>query len=509
MIEDRTAETTDRGPMALDREACDRARRARDPRFDGRFYIGVLTTGIYCRPICPVQPPRSENVRFFQTAAAAEEAGLRACLRCRPECAPGSPAWLGTGATVTRALRLIEEGALDHDSVAGLARRLGVGERHLRRLFARWVGASPAQVQRTRRLHLAKRLLSDSDLAMSDVALAAGFGSIRRFNDAVRSSWQRTPSDLRRAARPNVPRRRAHSGLEESGTVLELQLPFREPFAWDDLLKFLAKRATPGVERVTSGRYLRSIVVEGQVGWLEVERSPVPGHLVTRLGLAAPRPLLQVAERLRGMFDLYADPAEIGTRLAPDPLMADRLRRHPGLRIPGAWDGFELVVRAVLGQQVSVKGATTLAGRLAERYGQGLPASARREGVERLFPTPERLAGARASGGMPESRWKSIRALARAVANGELDLSPSSDPAVFVEQLQELPGIGPWTASYVAMRLLHDPDAFPSGDLVLRQRLAAGDELPNEEQMNERAQRWRPWRAYAAMLLWTDNEESE
>lgn len=481
----------------LDADLCHRALRTRDPRFDGRFFVAVRTTGVFCRPICPARTPRPENCLFVESAAAAREAGFRPCLRCRPEAAPGTPAWLGTSATVTRALRLIESGALDDGDVDALAERLGVGSRHLRRLFVRHVGAAPRAVAQTRRVLFAKRLIDETDLPMIDVATAAGYASVRRFNDAVRKVYDRSPSELRR--------RRAR---RSDGAELTLSLAHRPPLAWKPLLRFLALRAIPGVEAVAGDAYVRTFVADGVPGRVCVRPSPGRAALLATVHLSQPVALIGVVARLRRLFDLESDPSAIDAHLAHDPLLRASLRETPGLRVPGAFDGFELAVRAILGQQVSVRGATTLAGRLVERFGASAGLAGADDAPDRLFPSAQRLARARLEDvGLPRARAGAIRALARAVARGELALDGSADPQNARERLLALPGVGEWTASYVGMRALREPDAFPSGDLGLR-RAAGGPAGPMPARaLAERAEAWRPWRAYAALHLWSGRAE--
>lgn len=479
----------------LDPGVCYRALGSRDARFDGRFFVGVVTTGIYCRPICPAPTPKRRNVRFFPCAAAAAEAGFRPCLRCRPEASPWTPAWQGTSATVSRALRLIDEGALDAEDVESLAARLGLGSRHLRRLFEEHVGASPLAVAQTRRIHFAKKLLDETDLPVTRVALAAGFASVRRFNTALRETYGRPPRELRASAR---------HGRPAAGGVLELRLAWRPPFDAAALTRFLEPRAIPGVECVRDGVYRRVLAANGDAGSVEVVTDPDARALRLRVPAFAAPALVDLAARARRLFDLDADPGRIQAHLGRDRRLAARLRRLPGLRVPGAWDPFELAVRIVLGQQVSVRHATALTGGLVERLGEPLQAPLP-EGLGARFPGPERLAEASpaALGGMPRQRAEAIRALARAVAEGRLDLetSPGLDPAL--EQLLALPGIGPWTAQVIAMRALREPDAFPAGDLGLRRAAAprGAPPLPAGE-LERRAETWRPWRAYAAMALW-------
>jgi AraC family transcriptional regulator of adaptative response / DNA-3-methyladenine glycosylase II len=485
--------------VPLDPDACYLALRTRDARFDGHFFIGVRTTGVYCRPVCPARTPKRENCLFLPCAAAAREAGFRPCLRCRPEASPGTPAWRGTSATVARALRLIDAGALDSGGVDALADRLGVGARQLRRLFLEHLGATPLAVAQTRRLHFAKKLIDETALPFSEIAFAAGFSSIRRFNDAVRSTWERSPRDLRRAG--------AAAGAGSRSAPLELRLPFRPPYDWDALAGFFALRAIPGVEVASAERYVRSFRLEGASGTLDVTPRPGGTHLVARLYLDAPAALIRIHERLRRQFDLGADPLTIAEQLGRDPVLAPLVDSRPGLRVPGAWDGFEVAVRAILGQQVSVRGAATLAGRLVEAYGDPLPEAARHpDGAGmpgRLFPRPEALLDLDAARiGLPRARAAAVATLARAVRDGRVDLEGSRDLESTVAQLRALPGIGEWTAQSVAMRALQEPDAFPHGDLGLRRALGRRGALASAAEVYGRGEAWRPWRAYAAVHLW-------
>jgi len=473
--------------MELDRRACDRARWSRDARFDGRFFIAVTSTGIYCRPICPTRHAKDEHVRYLPTAAAAEAAGFRPCLRCRPEAAPGTPAWLGTSGLVSRALRLISEGALDDDGVERLADRLGVTARHLRRLFVQHLGATPLGVALTRRVHFAKKLLDETSLSLGQVAFASGFGSRRRFNGQIRRTYARTPTQLRRLARQ-------HAGAEPER--YRFRLAYRPPYDWEGVLAFLAARVIPGVESVEGSRYRRTIAIGGQHGTITVSHGEARAAIGLEVRFPDPRALLAIVERVRRLFDLGADPAVIGEHLGADPLLREPLARHPGVRVPGAWDGFELAVRAILGQQVSVRAASTIAGRVASLFGS--PA-ADGDGPARLFPTPAQLASAplERAGVMP-TRADAIRGLARSVADGTVTFGASMDGGAPVSALRARPGIGDWTAQYVAMRALGEPDAFPSGDLVLRRVAGAA----SARELDRRSEAWRPWRAYAVMLLW-------
>ncbi|HKT48245.1 MAG TPA: AlkA N-terminal domain-containing protein [Candidatus Acidoferrales bacterium] len=472
--------------MQPDPTTCSRARFARDPRFDGRFFIAVLTTRIYCRPICPARPPKEENVRYYATAAAAAEAGFRPCLRCRPECSPGTPAWLGTSATVSRALRLISESALEDASIDSLAARVGIGSRHLRRLFLQHLGATPIAIAQTRRLHFAKKLIDETHLPMSQIALASGFGSVRRFNATFQKTYGRTPTHIRTLAR--------HAPAEEEDEYRFL-LRFRPPLDWNGLLEFLGPRAIPGVEVINDDSYRRTFQLDKQTGWLEAALDADASSLALRIHFPDPRSLFLIVERVRRLFDLSADPAEITPHLRRDPLLARRIAARPGLRVPGAWDGFELAIRAILGQQVTVRGASTLAGRLVREF--GTPVSGN-HGLTHIFPTAEKLADVDVARiGLPRARANTIRALARAVMKGDIEFS-ATDVDAFRERLCALPGIGDWTAQYIAMRALGEPDAFPASDLGLLH--ATG--IRNPRELQARAEAWRPWRAYAAMHLW-------
>lgn len=444
--------------QAMDAEACYRAVEGRDARFAGRFFLGVTTTHVYCRPGCPARIPRRENVLFFPSAAAAQAAGFRACMRCRPDAAPGSPAQAGTAATLTRALRLLEESG----DASGLADRLGMTDRHLRRLFARHLGAPPAAVLRTRRLDLARQLIESSSLTMIDVAHAAGFQSLRRFNEAVKRGFGRTPSELRRRA------------AAESAT-LSLRLAFHPPLDFERLLGFLGQRALPGLEEVIDGAWRRKL----PEGFVEVRRAG-DRHLEARMPAALAPRALQISARIQHVFDLRADPAPIVAHLSRDPALAPLLR--PGLRIPGAWDPFEMAVRAILGQQISVARARAMAIDLVQRFGG--------------FPSAQQLAEVELRG-MPSMRASAISALARAVVDGRVRLDGTQDLDSVTAALCELPGIGDWTAQLIALRALGEPDAFPAADLGLCQAM---DLSPRELRL--RAEAWRPWRGYAAAAIW-------
>ncbi len=456
-------------------EICDRARRARDPRFDGLFFTAVRTTGIYCRPVCPAPMPKPKNIRYFATAAAAAAAGYRPCLRCRPELSPD--AWArGSDDVVQRALSLIADGALQEDSIEDLADRLGIGGRQLRRLFVTQTGATPMAVHSTRRLLMAKQLLTETSLPVIEVALASGFKSLRRFNAAFRDGCGMPPTAIRRL-----------NPQAQAGGI-SLRLGYRPPFDFGAALAFLGRRAIPEVERVTDHSYERRISAST---WIRVTASADRPELRLELPVVDPRAIPDVVRRVRRVFDLDADLSAVRCALEGDPLLAKAVHAHPGLRVPGGWDGFEVAVRAVLGQQVSVAGATTLAKRLVAQHGDG-----------RSFPRPEALYDAPLESlGLPKSRARTLRALAEAVADGRIDFRPDQRLDDFVERMVALPGIGSWTAHYVAMRALSHPDAFPAGDLVVRQVLGGGVPVPQRE-AETRSQAWRPWRAYAVMHLW-------
>ncbi|HEY3738386.1 MAG TPA: AlkA N-terminal domain-containing protein [Bryobacteraceae bacterium] len=467
-------------------EVCYRAGSSRDPRFDGRFFTAVKTTGIYCRPICPARPPKFENCRYFFSAAAAQEAGFRPCLRCRPEVSPEFAFWRGTSNTVSRAMTLINDHAIDPDStIEQLADRLGVGARQLRRLFHEHLGASPISVMQTRRILFAKQLIHETQLPMSEVALASGFGSIRRFNDTFHKLYHRPPSTLRRASQPS--------------TEIKLQLAYRPPYDWDAMLGFLAARAIPRVEWIENGHYFRSgSAAAGSTAIIEVANAPGRNALEVRIEVGALTGLMKLIARVRRVFDVAADPVTIGSHLSRDPTLAQLVARRPGLRSPGGWDEFELAVRAVLGQQVSVAAARTLAGRLVELTAGAAGTS------PLLFPTAAQVASADLEKlGMPATRRRTLKALAEAaVANPNL-FERAATLEESVKTLCQIPGIGEWTAQYIALRALREPDAFPASDLVLLKVAANGSGTrPKPAQLLARAEAWRPWRAYAAQHLW-------
>jgi AraC family transcriptional regulator, regulatory protein of adaptative response / DNA-3-methyladenine glycosylase II len=480
--------------MKLDQDQCYRALKSRDARFDGQFFTAVLTTGIYCRPVCPAPTPRRANVRFYACAAAAQAAGFRPCLRCRPETSPGAPAWQGTSATVSRGLRLIDEGAMDEGGVDELAARLGIGSRHLRRLFMEHLGVTPVAVAQTRRVHFAKKLIDETRLSMADIAFSAGFSSIRRFNSAFRTIYGRAPRELRRQG--------SEAAELPAEAPLRLRMTYRPPFDWESLLAYFGDRATAGVESVEPGVYRRAIAVGEAVGAIEVTHQPDRHALILRMDLPDARSMQQVTGRARRLFDLEANPAEIVAVLERDSILRSWVRRFPGLRVPGAWDSFETAVRIILGQQISVKAATTLAGRIAEAYGRPFRSAAFPE-LTRLPPRPRDLVDADLTRlGVVSARARAIQGLARAVAEGRIRLEGGTEPERAIRELEALPGLGPWSAQLIAMRALREPDAFPASDLGLLRGLAAGGAKPTPAALLSRAEAWRPWRAYAAVHLW-------
>jgi AraC family transcriptional regulator of adaptative response / DNA-3-methyladenine glycosylase II len=476
--------------MILDDDSCYRALRAHDARFDGLFFVGVKTTGIYCRPVCTVRAAHRKNCRFFASAVLAEQAGFRPCLRCRPELAPGHAPVDSTRTLARAAAARIEAGELGNGgSLEDLAAGLDVSSRQLRRAFAKELGVSPVELAQTNRLLLAKRLIAETQLPLTQVAFAAGFESVRRFNALFRSHYRLTPSTLRRSSTKPV-----------ASDCLRLLLAYRPPMDWNALLGFLAARAIPGVEQVTDDTYSRTVGIGERRGWLSVSAVANRHLLAVDLSTALAPSLPAILSRLRNLFDLDARPDVIAGHLAQEPLLATGVATRPGLRVPGAFDSFELAMRAILGQQVTVRGATTLAGRFAERFGEAidtpLPA------LNRITPKAQAIAAARSSTlcgiGLPAARAESLRNLARVIARGEVDLEPGVDPTMLIRRLMDLPGIGPWTAEYIAMRALHWPDAFPAGDLGLMK--ATG--MKSAKLLERAAERWRPWRAYAAMHLW-------
>jgi AraC family transcriptional regulator of adaptative response / DNA-3-methyladenine glycosylase II len=475
--------------MELDTQVCYEALLTHDPRFDGVFFVGVSSTGIYCRTVCPARTPHRDNCTFHPSAAAAEKAGFRPCLRCRPELAPGNAHVDSVGRLAAEAASRIEDGALTEGTVSELAASLGVSDRHLRRVLESELGVTPVELAQTHRLLLAKRLLTDTALPVTDVAMASGFSSLRRFNALFQERYRLSPSALRKG-RPEV------TGPAQT---LSCEVAYRPPLDWGSLLGFLGDRADRGVEARVGDRYLRTAAWGRHRGWLAVK--PRSGKHALRVEMAsslAPA-LLPVLTRVKRLFDLSAEPLRIAAHLGP---LAER---HPGLRVPGAFDGFSVAVRAILGQQVSVRAATTLMGRLVTAFGE--PVETPFEELTHLPPTPERLAAAEESElcalGIVAARARAIRALAEAVASRRVTLEPGVDLEETLARLQELPGIGGWTAQYVALRALSWPDAFMPTDLGVKRAL--GTENPKEAL--RLAEPWRPWRSYAMMHLWKRGQE--
>ncbi|MEO5765309.1 MAG: AlkA N-terminal domain-containing protein [Casimicrobiaceae bacterium] len=477
--------------MNLDSDSCYRALTTHDARFDGRFFVGVTSTRIYCRPVCTVRTPRRENCRFFMSAAAAEVDGFRPCMRCRPELAPGLASVDATARLAQGAVDLIENGVLEEGGLEHLAGRVGVTSRHLRRVFLTEFGVAPIEFAQTQRLLLAKRLLTDTVLPVTEIALASGFQSVRRFNALFKSRYRMAPGRLRRERTPGA--------LPDA---LRFELAFRPPYAFDAILDFLRERAIPAVEAVTAQGYARtlSLVHRGAIhaGVVEVRRVPRRMALAVHLSASFARVVPLVLGRVKHSFDLACDPGEIESQLGP--LAA----AHPGLRVPGAFDGFELGVRAIVGQQISVRAARTLLGRVARAHGRAYEGAAWGDAAEpaRLFPSAAAIADAGADAiarcGITPARARSVIALARAVASGKLVLEPGVDVDATLDRLRALPGVGPWTAHYIAMRALRWPDAFLANDLIV---LRAMNET-RAARAEAASAAWRPWRAYAVMHLW-------
>lgn len=475
--------------MLLNPDACYRALAARDPRFDGHFFVGVRSTGVYCRPVCTVRLPRRVNCRFYPSAPAAERDGHRPCLRCRPELAPGFAAVDASGRIVQAAVTLMDDGFLEDRSLERLAGRIGVTSRHLRRVFEAELGVSPVEYAQTQRLLLAKRLLTDTTLPVTDVAFASGFSSVRRLNALFNERYRMPPSRLRSERAPQR-------------DTLSFAVAYRPPYAWDAMLAFLGNRAMAGVERCENGRFRRVLALSHRgtrhVGWVEVASMRGRTALSVQVSRSLSHVVPQVLARVRHVFDIACDPSQITRALGP--LAA----ASPGLRVPGAFDGLEIGVRAITGQQVSVRAMATLMGRIAARF--GTPVEHAPAGLTFAFPAAEALAAAPADDvaalGMPNARARTIVALARAVADG-LDISPHADTEATLGALQRIPGIGPWTAQYIALRGLAWPDAFLPTDLGVRHAL---DET-SEKRILAHAERWRPWRAYAVIHLWIGNRE--
>jgi len=481
--------------MTLDQDVCYAIISARDSRYDGRFFTAVKTTGIYCRPICPARLPKRDNVIFYPSAAVAQVEGFRPCLRCRPETAPDTPAWGGTSSSVGRALRLIAEGALDSGSVEQMAARLGLGERQVRRLFLKHVGASPVSVALTRRLLLAKQLLHETDLTITQVAMASGFGSIRRFNESFQQVFKTAPSFLRREI--------GNEGPGVPGPDIHLKLRYRPPYDWGAMADFMKARLYWGVESFEAGIYRRSLSLDDQIVLVAVAQGK-GDWLNVQVKLQDLTLLPKVIARVREAFDLAADPDVIGSHLGQDFALQGLVLRRPGLRVPGAFDPFEVGIRAILGQQITVSAAIKLGAGLVSQLGAALPNGwAQETHVSRLFPSAEAiLASSLDFLGMPQARVLCLKAYCEAYL-AEEDFF-GGDIGLVLARLLGVKGIGPWTASYIALRALRDPDAFPAEDVALARGLEQlGGERPTRVTLELRSQAWRPWRAYAAQHIWT------
>ena len=477
--------------MILDPRICYRALKARDARFDGRFFVAVSSTRIYCRPVCTVRPPKRENCSFFPSAAAAESHGYRPCLRCRPELAPGNASVDATTRLAQAAASLMEDGTLDNEGLDAMAARLGITDRHLRRAFGAEFGVSPVEFAQTQRLLLAKRLLTDTVLPVTEVALASGFGSVRRFNALFKQRYRLRPGQLRG-------QRRDAETAPAAADVLRFELSFRPPLDWPAMGAFLGKRAIAGVETVEGRCYRRTVRIPDKdrehTGWIAVAMSSGKSTLRVEVSASLAKVLPPVLSRVKALTDLACHPAEVAQTLGA------LAKRHPGLRVPGAFDGFEMAVRAILGQQVTVAAASTVAGRFAAAFGD--PVATPFDALTTLFPTAARVAvltpGQIARLGMPGARARTVVALARAVADGHLMLVPNADTEATLAGLRELPGIGVWTAQYIAMRALSWPDAFPHTDLGVMKALGE----TSARRVLAAGEAWRPWRAYAVMHLW-------
>jgi len=480
----------------LSEKTCEKARLSKDPRFDGLFFTGVTSTGIYCRPICPAPSPKPENVTYFPTASAAVKAGLRPCLRCRPESSPGTPAWNGTSATVSRAMKLIRAGEMAPPGIEELSAKLGVSARHLRRLFKTHIGASPKTIVNTQRVLFAKKLLNETTMTISAIALASGFGSIRRFNAAFKKLYAKTPSELRRS-------RSEIKNTSGAPFHCRLTLAYRPPLDWEKMLDFLKARAIPGVETVEANRYRRTVRIGDCRGRIGVWRADKKNALNLETELNDSSRLMEIVARVRQMFDLDADMNAIHESLSMDDLLKGIIEKNGGMRLPGAWDPFEVVVRAVVGQQISVKGAKTILGRITERAGMVAGKLADQE-LNLFFPDAGEVSGTNLTGlGMPLKRSDTLQRVGRAVHSGQVRLEAGRKTAEFIDEILQIKGIGPWTANYIAMRAFGEPDAFIAQDLGIIKALAPeGGARPTAAQVEKRAESWRPWRAYAAVYLW-------
>jgi AraC family transcriptional regulator, regulatory protein of adaptative response / DNA-3-methyladenine glycosylase II len=488
-----------------DPDRCYQAAQSKDARFDGVFFIGVTSTGIYCRPSCPARTPKRENVRFYPSAAAAQQAGFRACLRCRPDATPGSPEWNLRADVVARAMRLIRDGVIDREGVEGLARRLGYSVRQLNRVVTAEIGTGPLAIARAQRGQTARLLLETTDLPIAHVAFAAGFASVRQCNETMQQIFALTPSGLR----GRVSKAAARSRTDGATQGIHLRLPCRRPFSAESVLQFLGSRAVPGIELLDGTSYRRSLRLPYGHAVVSLtapaQSEDGPALVEADLHVSDLRDLTTAVSRCRQLLDLDADPVAVFEAFRNDPILGPLVKENPGRRVPGAADGFELAVRAVIGQQVSVPGARTVAGRLVLAAGDILPAPA--GGITHLFPTPARLMELAESDpaafSMPASRRRALASLAAAVEDGTVVIDPGADPTELRCSLVALPGIGPWTAEYVAMRALRDPDAFMPTDLGIRRAAHAFGFPDDPAHLTALTERWRPWRSYAMAHLWS------
>ena len=471
--------------LTYDKKEFYRAHLARDPRFDGKFFVAVKTTMIYCRPTCPARKAKLENLEFYIHAAQAEEAGFRPCLRCRPETAPGSAAWIGTSAMVQRAIRMMDCFALEELSVNDIAKKLGIGERWLRALFQQQVGASPQSLLISKKLDLARNLLDESSLSITEIAFSSGFQSIRRFNDAFKTRFQKTPGAFRR------------NPLAKG--QLRFQLRYRPPYAWDEIMRFFYNRAIPTVELVEDDSYQRLITYGDVRGWFKVKHNQA-NKIEVEFKLNKNGNILEFATRIKNIFDLDSDPMAIENSLKEDEKLIPLLQSHRGLRIPGCWDGFELAIRAIVGQKISVKAARTILGRLVALCGEKQTLDETLQ-LSRFFPTPENILAADLSKiGLTSAKIASLKALAYEVLNKTLILDGTADFDETCHKLLSIKGIGQWTVEYISMRALRNPDAFPETDLELQKKIA---------RLHLHPQKWTPWRAYGAILLWNLHLEAK
>jgi len=468
---------------------------SRDRRFDGRFFAGIATTGIYCRPVCPVSFGAPDSIVWFRSAAAAAAAGYRPCKRCRPDTSPGSPAWFGTAAVVSHAVKLISEGALNNANVEQLSDRLGIGSRHLRRLFKQHLGASPLRIARSQRVQLARNLIANSRMPIREIASSTGFTSIRQFNHSMKAAFGHPPTGIRRVRTP--------AASADGRDAVTVYLPYRAPFDWAGLLQFLGERATPGVERVEDGCYSRTVEIDGLIGTIHVCEQADRGRLAMRVRLPRYDGLMKIVQRATRLFDLETDTLQIVRHLARHPALSERMVMRPGLRVPGAWDGFEVAVRAVLGQQLTSVDSPAVAGRLVRKFGQAVDAPV--SGLSRLFPRPEILAAADLPGlGISKQAAQGIGVLARMVVAEKVSFDGHHRPECLLTSLRDLSGMSEAGLAYVAMRSLGDPDAIPHADAGIRRTLHEYGCAASPQQLLKSFEEFRPWRAYAAMHLWSN-----